>query len=200
LRRSLISKRAITRVQAILMVAAIVIAAGSAFAAAWFLAPVPSPTTVMTTTTMPQPTTITTMPPPTTIVTTRPAKVTHLTWWAPIPEEPRRQAYLKAMQQYSEKSPELLLEFHHVDDLPEKLKLAVPAGVGPDFIRWAHDKIGEFKLLDLIVPIEDYISPEFKKQIPDYIWAAVTLDGHIWGIPETACFITPPMSSGHSKT
>jgi len=112
--------------------------------------------------------------------------VTHLTWWAPIPEEPRRQAYLKAMQQYSDKNPELLLEFHHVDDLPEKLKLAVPAGVGPDFIRWAHDKIGEFKLLDLIVPIEDYISPEFKKQIPDYIWAAVTLDGHIWGIPETA--------------
>jgi len=112
--------------------------------------------------------------------------VTHLSWWAPIPEEPRRQAYLDAMEQYSEKNPEIMLEFHHVDDMPEKLRLAVPAGVGPDFIRWAHDKIGEFTLLDLIVPLEDYISPEFKRQMPDYLWDAVTLDGHIWGIPETA--------------
>ena len=113
-------------------------------------------------------------------------RATRLTWWAPITEVPRREAYLSAMEDYSKENPEIMIEFHHVDDLPEKLKLAVPAGVGPDFIRWAHDKIGELKLLDLIVPIEDYISPEFKEQIPDYVWEAVTLDGHIWGIPETA--------------
>ena len=114
-----------------------------------------------------------------------PATRVHLTWWAPISEAPRREAYLNAMGNYSKDNP-VDLEFHHVDDLPSKLELAVPAGVGPDFIRWAHDKIGLFKTLDLIVPIEDYITPEFKAQFPASTWDAVTLDGHIWGIPETA--------------
>ncbi len=135
---------------------------------------------------------------------------THITWWAPVTEEPRRAAYLSAMDNYSTENPEIMLEFHHVDDLPEKIKLAVPAGVGPDFIRWAHDRIGEYVLLDLIVPIEDYISPEFKDKIPDSVWDSVTLDGHIWGIPESAEAVvllynkdmvsTPPTTMDEMKT
>jgi len=142
------------------------------------------PTTV--TTTQP-PTTVTTTPTPTTTTTTvTPGPVKYLTWWAAMSEVPRQQAYLSAMENYSTENPDVSLEFHHVDDLAPKLELTVPAGVGPDFIRWAHDKIGEFVLLDLLVPLENYISPEFRAKIPDSVWEAVTLNGHIWGIPETA--------------
>src|ERR1041385_7672903 len=98
--------------------------------------------------------------------------------------------YLTAIAQtfkdYEASHPNVKIELSHPDDLNNALKVAIPAGQGPDIIAWVNDQIGANAIAGNIVALDDYgITQDFLKST--YEPAAVqgvTWQGKIWGLPE----------------
>ena len=89
-------------------------------------------------------------------------------------------------QEYMDENPDIMIKCDRMDELKDILKLNLPAGVGPDLTVFAHDWIGTFEALNVLVPLDDYITTEFKDKFPASAWEAATYKGHIYGIPESA--------------
>ncbi len=70
-------------------------------------------------------------------------------------------------------------------ETPEKITdsfpIAAQAGKGPDFVIWAHDKVGEWADGGLIAPL-DIPAPFGEKFFPKS-WQGVTHQGRVWGYP-----------------
>ncbi|MBC7264941.1 MAG: extracellular solute-binding protein [Chloroflexi bacterium] len=140
--------------------------------------PAPSPTPLP-----PTPTTqVAPTPAPTATATPSPVK---LVVWTTL-FEAAQQAFDKVSRQYTIEHPHVTIESHRVEELKDKLRIAVPAGEGPAIFTFAHDWIGEMADLNIIVPLDNYITPEFRAAFPTSAWDAVTYKGHIYAIPESA--------------
>lgn len=100
-------------------------------------------------------------------------------------------AYLTAIEQvfeaYEEQNPGINIALEKPTDVTEALRVAIPAGEGPDIIGWANDAIGTQALLGNIVPLEEYgidmayLESNFE---PAAVQGVVWMD-QIWGIPES---------------
>jgi arabinogalactan oligomer/maltooligosaccharide transport system substrate-binding protein len=99
--------------------------------------------------------------------------------------------YLTAIEQsfkdYEAAHPNVKIDLSKPEDVTASLKVAIPAGEGPDIIAWANDQIGSNALSGNIVALDDYgIDQAFLTST--YEPAAVNgvvWQGKIWGLPET---------------
>lgn len=93
----------------------------------------------------------------------------------------------QVFKDYEAAHPGVKIDLSKPDDVTAALKVAVPAGEGPDIIAWANDQIGSNALSGNIVALDDYgITKDFLDST--YEPAAVNgviWQGKIWGLPET---------------
>ncbi|HVH62180.1 MAG TPA: extracellular solute-binding protein, partial [Candidatus Dormibacteraeota bacterium] len=105
--------------------------------------------------------------------------------------------YLKAKQAiftaYMQKYPNVTINLVHKDDIATAVTTAVQAGQGPDIMAWVDDQLGKMVKLEAIKPIDgidgvdmNYMNANFTKAAVD----ADTVDGKIYGMPETVEAIT----------
>jgi arabinogalactan oligomer/maltooligosaccharide transport system substrate-binding protein len=105
--------------------------------------------------------------------------------------------YLAAKQAvfaaYVQAHPDVAIKLLNVPSIGDKVKNAVPAGVGPDIIAWVDDNIGQNALIGVIDPLDGKggIDQNYLKQnFPEVAANAVTYNGQIYGLPETLEAIT----------
>ena len=98
--------------------------------------------------------------------------------------------YLAAITQvfkdYQTAHPNIIIDLSKPNDVTAALKVAVPAGEGPDILAWANDQIGSNALIGNIVALDDQgVTLDFLKST--YEPAAVNgvvWQGKIWALPE----------------
>jgi len=90
-------------------------------------------------------------------------------------------------KQYMTDHPNVTIDISKPNDVTASLKVAIPAGQGPDIIAWANDQIGSNALAGNIVPLDDLgVTQDFLKStyepaaVSGVIWT-----GKIWALPET---------------
>ena len=93
----------------------------------------------------------------------------------------------QVFKDYEADHPGVKIDLSKPDDVTAALKVAIPAGEGPDILAWANDQIGSNALSGNIVALDDYgITKDFLDST--YEPAAVNgviWQGKIWGLPET---------------
>jgi arabinogalactan oligomer/maltooligosaccharide transport system substrate-binding protein len=93
----------------------------------------------------------------------------------------------QAFKDYEAAHPNVKIDLSKPEDVTASLKVAIPAGEGPDIIAWANDQIGSNALAGNIVALDDFgINQAFLTST--YEPAAVNgviWQGKIWGLPET---------------
>lgn len=99
--------------------------------------------------------------------------------------------YLTAITQvfkdYETAHPDVIIDLSKPNDVSAALKVAVPAGEGPDIIAWANDQIGINALNGNIVPLDDQgVTMDFMNSTyePAAVKGVVYQD-KIWALPET---------------
>lgn len=140
------------------------------------------------TTAAPQPTTPpqATSVPPTAVPPTAAPKAVEIKIWHQWDG-----AYLDAInaafKDYMTAHPNVTITLEKPNDVTASLKVAIPAGQGPDIIGWANDQIGTQALTGNIVALDDYgITADFLKSTYTQAAAAgVTYQGKIWALPES---------------
>jgi arabinogalactan oligomer / maltooligosaccharide transport system substrate-binding protein len=98
--------------------------------------------------------------------------------------------YLDAIQQvfrdYESQNPGVRIVLEQPENVNDALRVAIPAGEGPDIIAWANDQIGTQALAGNIAPLDDYgIDMAFLDNTyePAAVNGVVWQD-MIWGLPE----------------
>jgi arabinogalactan oligomer/maltooligosaccharide transport system substrate-binding protein len=93
----------------------------------------------------------------------------------------------EAFNDYTKMHPNVTFDLSKPEAVNDALKVAIPAGEGPDIIGWANDNIGAQALVGNILPLNDYgIDEAFLNST--YEPAAVkgvVWQGKIWGLPES---------------
>jgi arabinogalactan oligomer/maltooligosaccharide transport system substrate-binding protein len=96
-------------------------------------------------------------------------------------------AITAAFNDYTAAHPNVTIDMTKPDDVTAALKIAIPAGEGPDILGWANDQIGSNALIGNIVPLDDYgVDMNFLNST--YEPAAVkgvVWQSKIWGLPES---------------
>jgi arabinogalactan oligomer / maltooligosaccharide transport system substrate-binding protein len=96
-------------------------------------------------------------------------------------------AITAAFKDYETAHPGVTIDLNKPQDVNASLKVAIPAGEGPDIIAWANDSIGSAATTGYIVALDDFgITADFLKST--YEPAAVngvTWKGKIWALPES---------------
>lgn len=67
------------------------------------------------------------------------------------------------------------------ENLTDRFQQAAASDSGPDILFWAHDRYGEWAKSGLLAQVEP--SPEFKREVNDIGWKAMTSNGKIYGYP-----------------
>jgi arabinogalactan oligomer / maltooligosaccharide transport system substrate-binding protein len=96
-------------------------------------------------------------------------------------------AIRQAFQAYEDQNPGVRIVIEEVENAAEALRVAIPAGEGPDIIGWANDQIGQQALVGNIVPLEQYgIDMAFLEQTyePAAVNGVLFMD-QVWGLPES---------------
>jgi len=91
---------------------------------------------------------------------------------------------------FNKEYPNITIKFTWKPNLKEALKLAIPAGTGPDLFTWAHDWTGEFAEAELILPIDDYIDQTTKDLYFPSALSAGMYKGKLYALPIAAEAIT----------
>jgi arabinogalactan oligomer/maltooligosaccharide transport system substrate-binding protein len=104
-------------------------------------------------------------------------------------------AYLQAKQHifdaYMKLHPKVNIVLVHQDDVVAKSLTAIKAGNGPDIIAYTDDNLGKLALSGVVQPMDQYISQDFLQQTySPAAAAAVTFNGHVYGVPESVEAIT----------
>jgi len=96
-------------------------------------------------------------------------------------------AITKVFNQYMTDHPGVTIDLSKPNDVTASLKVAIPAGQGPDILAWANDQIGSNALAGNIVPLDDQgVTMDFLNST--YEPAAVNgvvWQGKIWALPES---------------
>lgn len=113
----------------------------------------------------------------------------NLTWLLRIPEQKDGQMVLDAANEIIQKelNANLDIEFYDPVAYPEKTKLKI-ASQEPFDIMFTSSGYGfyDYASKGAFVPLEDLLpkyAPKTWEMIPEEYWNAVTVDGHIYGIP-----------------
>lgn len=70
------------------------------------------------------------------------------------------------------------------DKFHDKMFTSFAAGDYPwDVIHVRDDWVAEFGSRGFLLPLDDYITPEFKSLFPEDAWDNLSYDGHIYGVP-----------------
>ena len=92
-----------------------------------------------------------------------------------------------AFKTYEAANPGVKIDISKPDSVSDALKVAIPAGEGPDIIGWANDQIGSLALAGNIVPLDDlgvdkaFLDSTFEPAaVKGVIWS-----GKIWALPES---------------
>jgi arabinogalactan oligomer / maltooligosaccharide transport system substrate-binding protein len=96
-------------------------------------------------------------------------------------------AIRQAFQDYEAQHDNVTIVIEEIENVAEALRVAIPAGEGPDIIGWANDQIGNQALVGNIVPLEQYgIDMAFLEQTyePAAVNGVLFMD-QIWGLPES---------------
>ena len=90
-------------------------------------------------------------------------------------------------KQYMTDHPNVTIDISKPNDVTASLKVAIPAGEGPDIIAWANDQIGSNALAGNIVALDDLgVTQDFLKSTYEPAAAnGVVWTGKIWALPET---------------
>src|SRR5690349_13742898 len=127
-----------------------------------------------------------TQAPAATEAATQPAEAKTITIWHQWAGD-YQTAIEQVFKDYEAAHPGVKIDLSKPDDVQAALKVAIPAGEGPDIIAWANDAIGTNALSGNIVALDDHgITQDFLKST--YEPAAVNgviWQGKIWGLPET---------------
>ncbi|HTX91023.1 MAG TPA: extracellular solute-binding protein [Anaerolineales bacterium] len=119
--------------------------------------------------------------PPT--ATTAPVKITIWHQW----DGAYLDAITKVFNQYMTDHPNVTIDLSKPNDVTASLKVAIPAGQGPDILAWTNDQIGSNAIAGNIVPLDDQgITQDFLTST--YEPAAVNgvvWQGKIWALPES---------------
>ena len=94
-------------------------------------------------------------------------------------------AITAAIKEYETTHPGVTIDLSKPDDVKNALKVAIPAGEGPDIISWANDAIGELALAGNIAALDDYgITQDFLTSTyePAAV-AGMVWQEKIWGLP-----------------
>ena len=67
------------------------------------------------------------------------------------------------------------------ENLTDRFQQAAASDSGPDILFWAHDRYGEWAQSGLLAPVDP--SPDFKKEVNEIGWQAMTSKGKIYGYP-----------------
>jgi arabinogalactan oligomer / maltooligosaccharide transport system substrate-binding protein len=100
-------------------------------------------------------------------------------------------SYLDAITQvfidYMTAHPNVSIDLSKPDDVSASLKVAIPAGEGPDIVGWANDQIGTNALNGNIVALDDFgVTQDFLKSTYEPAGVAgVVWSGKIWALPES---------------
>ena len=87
--------------------------------------------------------------------------------------------------------PNITVNFVYKSDLVDSLKVAIPAGQGPDLYTWgAQDWQGQFANASLIVPIDNYVNATTKALYFTSALDGMTYKGHLYSLPLSAECIT----------
>lgn len=73
------------------------------------------------------------------------------------------------------------VKVEHPEGAPDKFFQAARGGNGPDIMIWAHDRLGEWADVGLLMPIDP--DPAFAEGIFPKAWDAFTHRGRRWGYP-----------------
>jgi arabinogalactan oligomer / maltooligosaccharide transport system substrate-binding protein len=95
-------------------------------------------------------------------------------------------AIRQSFQEYEAQHDNVTIIIEEIENVAEALRVAIPAGEGPDIIGWANDQIGTQALVGNIVPLEQYgIDMAFLEQTyePAAVNGVLFMD-QIWGLPE----------------
>jgi arabinogalactan oligomer/maltooligosaccharide transport system substrate-binding protein len=98
--------------------------------------------------------------------------------------------YYKAIEKqfanYAQKN-NVTIELLKVNDVGQKLTLAVPTGQGPDVLAWVNDQIGKNVLAQAIQPLNDFGVDEgyLASNFTETAAKAMVYDGKVYGIPES---------------
>ncbi|MDW8185229.1 MAG: extracellular solute-binding protein [Anaerolineae bacterium] len=116
---------------------------------------------------------------------TAPKKVTITIWhqW----DGKYLDAITQVFKDYEAAHPGVTIDLSRPENVMDALRVAIPAGQGPDIIGWANDQIGNLALAGLIVPLNEHgITEDFLKNTYVEVAAkAVIYQGKIWALPET---------------
>lgn len=120
------------------------------------------------------------------VAPTTPPKAVKLTVWHQWAGD-YLTAIKAAFDDYTKKNPNVTFDLSKPDDVQAALKVAIPAGQGPDIIGWANDNIGTQALAGSILALNDYgIDEAFLKStyepaaVKGVIWT-----NKVWGLPES---------------
>jgi arabinogalactan oligomer / maltooligosaccharide transport system substrate-binding protein len=94
---------------------------------------------------------------------------------------------MQVFRDYEAQNPGIRIDVEKPDEVPDALRVAIPAGEGPDIIGWAVDQIGNQALVGNIVPLEDYgVDMAFLQNNfePAAVQGVVWMD-QIWAVPES---------------
>ncbi len=97
------------------------------------------------------------------------------------------EAIQKAFDGYTAAHPNVKIDLSKPEDVSNALKVAIPAGEGPDIIGWANDQIGQSALAGNIVALDDYgVTMDFLTSTyePAAVNGVVWKD-KIWALPES---------------
>ncbi len=96
-------------------------------------------------------------------------------------------AITEALNEYSVMHPNVTIDLSKPEDVTSALKVAIPAGEGPDIIAWANDQIGTNALIGNIVALNDFgVDEAFLNSVyePAAVRGVVWQD-MIWALPES---------------
>lgn len=119
-----------------------------------------------------------------------------ITLWDAIPLS-GRDVFLELIREFEEQNPNIKVE---VEQPPgayvgvlEKTTVALAGGVPPNIIHLAHAYSYSFRELGVFMSLNDYIAADPSFEIEDWyppFLDAVSMDGHIYGIPYNLSTVT----------
>lgn len=113
--------------------------------------------------------------------------VIRLILWQGINPPVNRDVFQKLVDKFNQTHPDIQVESIFAGGLDQQLPKILAAVVGnvpPDILSFYPQLTGQFKELDAIRPLEDWLDKlPLKSEISPNLLTALTLDNHLWSIP-----------------
>ncbi len=109
-----------------------------------------------------------------------PPKITVWSQWG-LP-----QAYQDIVNEFNTAHPDMAVQLVTVPDLTAALSDAIPKGTGPDIVYYGNDPIGYWAFSGYLAALDPWVDLTYlQDNFEPVAVSAMSLDGQIWGIPDT---------------